>query len=190
MTLNSLVIYFSPGGNTKKVAEAIVSGLESREGDVELMSLQDASEADLYAYDLVCLGAPAYNFTVPAPVGRYVKEQLRKAQARDRVRLCAPSLSHKWAVVFVTYAGPHTGMDEATPEGDHMAQMFRHLGFEVRGTWYTVGEFHDEDSPSNLYGCLGDIRGRPNEHDLGVIESNAAGLAFVLEHQKESAEGN
>ena len=190
MTLKSLVVYFSPGGNTKKVAQAIVKGLESRNADVELSPLEDAGEKDLYAYDLVCLGAPAYNFTVPAPVGRYVKEQLRRAHARERVQLRAPTFPHKWAVVFVTYAGPHTGIDEATPAGDHMAQMFRHLGFEVRGKWYTVGEFHDEDSSSNLYGCLGDIRGRPNEHDLGVIESNAAGLAFVLEHQKKSAEGN
>lgn len=189
MTLKSLVIYFSVGGNTKKVAEAVVRGLESRDADVELLSLEEAGEKDLYAYDLVCLGTPAYNFTVPVPVGRYVKEQLRGAHARDRVRLRAPSLPQKWGVVFVTYAGPHTGIDEATPAGDHLAQMLRHLGFEVRGTWYTVGEFHDEDSPSNLYGRLGDIRGRPNEHDLGVIESNAAGLAFVLAHQKESGEG-
>ncbi|MEA3408489.1 MAG: hypothetical protein U9R48_10510 [Chloroflexota bacterium] len=68
-----------------------------------------------------------------------------------------------------------------------MAQMFCHLGFEVRGKWYTVGEFHSEDSPSNLYGRLWDIRGRPNEYDLGVIETNAAGLAFVLEYEKERA---
>lgn len=188
MTLKSLVIYFSPGGNTKKVAGAIVRGLEDRGADVKCLPLQDAGEEDLYAYDLVCLGTPAYNFAVPAPVGRYVKEQLQRAQARDRVRLRAPALLQKWGVVFVTYAGPHTGMDEATPAGDHLAQMFCHLGFEVRGTWYTVGEFHEEDSASNLYGRLGDIRGRPNEHDLGVIESNAAGLAFVLEHEKASAE--
>lgn len=188
MPLKSLVIYFSPGGNTKKVAGAIVRGLERRGADVKYLPLKDADEKDLYAYDLVCLGAPAYNFAVPAPVERYIKEQLRRAHARDRVQLRAPTLSHKWAVVFVTYAGPHTGMDEATPAGDHMAQMFRHLGFEIRGKWYTVGEFHDEGSPSNLYGRLGDIRGRPNTHDLGVIESNASGLAFVLEHQKESVE--
>ncbi|MFP3895770.1 MAG: flavodoxin family protein [Anaerolineales bacterium] len=188
MTLKSLVIYFSPGGNTKKVAGAIVRGLEDRGADVKCLPLQQAGEEHLYAYDLVCLGAPAYNFTVPAPVGRYVKEQLRRAQTQDRVRLRAPTFPHKWAVIFVTYAGPHTGVDEATPAGDHMAQMFRHLGFEIRGKWYTVGEFHDENSPSNLYGRLGDIRGRPNAHDLGVIQSNAAGLAFVLEHEKVSAE--
>jgi hypothetical protein len=190
MTLKSLIIYFSPGGNTKKVARAIAKGLESRDAKVEFLSLQDASQVDLYTYDLVCLGAPSYNFTVPEPVGRYVKEQLRRAHKRDRVQLCAPTLPNKWAVVFVTYAGPHTGIDEAIPAGGHMAQMFCHLGFEVRGKWYTVGEFHDEDSPSNLYGCLGDIRGRPNEHDLGVIEANASGLAFVLEHEKEDAKGS
>ncbi|MEA3408488.1 MAG: flavodoxin domain-containing protein [Chloroflexota bacterium] len=92
MTLKSLVIYFSPGGNTEKVAGAIVRGLESRGADVELLPLEDVGKEDLYAYDLVCLGAPAYNFTVPHPVGRYVKDQLRRAHARSRVRLRAPAL--------------------------------------------------------------------------------------------------
>jgi len=185
MTLKALVIYYSPGGNTKKVAEALARGLGGRGADVTLARLKDAEDEDLYAYDLVCLGAPAYNFNVPEPVLRYVKRQLGKHGRRGRIRLGAPVVPGKWAVVFITYAGPHTGIEEATPAGDHLAQMFRHLGFQVRGKWYTVGEFHGErDSEANLYGFLGDIRGRPDEHDLGVIERNAAGLAFVLEHEK------
>ena len=182
MTLSALVVYFSPGGNTKKVAEAITRGLESRGAEVTLRPMKEAQDEDFYAYDLVCLGVPSYRFSVPAPVYRYIGRQM----SRGRVRLRAPTLPGKWAVAFVTYSGPHTGIAEATPAGDHLAQMFRHLGFAVRGIWYTVGEFH-EDRPGefNLYGFLGDIRGRPNEHDLGVAESNAAGLAFVLNHEKE-----
>jgi flavodoxin len=181
--LNALVIYFSPGGNTKRVAEAFARGLEHGEADVTLLPLAEAQDIDYAPYDLVCLGAPSYHFNVPEPVLHYIKKRLSKAE----VRLGAPLQPHKWAAVLVTYGGPHTGIDEATPAGDHMAQMFRHLGYEVRGIWYTVGAFHgDHAADNNLYGWLGDIRGRPNEHDLGAIESNAAGLAFVLDHLKSA----
>ncbi len=179
--LNALVIYFSPGGNTKRAAEALARGLERGGAEVTLMPLAQAQEVDDTSYDLVCFGAPSYHFNVPEPVLHYVKKRLNKAA----VRLGAPVQPYKWAVVLITYGGPHTGIDEATPAGDHLAQMFRHLGYEVRGIWYTVGAFHgDRAEANNLYGWLGDIRGRPNEHDLGVIETNAAGLAFVLSHLK------
>jgi len=185
MRLKTLIIYYSPGGNTKKVAEALGRGLESSGAKATIRELREAEDEDLFAYDLVCLGTPAYNFNVPEPVLRYSKTQVGKYGRQGRVRLGAPVVPGKWAVVFVSYAGPHTGIEEATPAGDHLAQMFRHLGFQVRGEWYTVGEFHHgPESELNLYGFLGDIRGRPNEHDLGVIESNAAGLAFVLKHEK------
>ena len=188
MALKALVVYFSPGGNTRKVAQAIAEGLAERGTEVTLRSLQEAGEEDFYQYDLVCLGAPAYNFNVPEPVLRYSKRQLARYGRQGRVRLRAPALPGKWAVVFITYGGPHTGIAEATPAGDHLAQMFRHLGFQVRGIWYTVGEFHDPESQMNLYGFLGDIRGRPNEYDLGVARTNAAGLAFVLAYEKEELE--
>jgi len=185
MRLKALVIYYSPGGNTKKVAEALEKGLRGQGAKVTVCSLDDGEDKKLYAYDLVCLGTPAYHFNVPEPVLRYTKRQLARYGRQGKLRLGAPVVPGKWAVVFVTYAGPHTGIEEATPAGDHLAQMFRHLGFQVRGKWYTVGEFHQgPESKANLYGFLGDIRGRPNEHDLGVIESNAAGLATVLEHEK------
>ena len=189
MNLKALVIYYSPGGNTHKTALAIVRGLESREVETTLLRLDQVGDTDLYDYDLVCLGSPSYNFNVPAPVLRFTKGQVHEQGRLGRVKLGAPPIPGKWAIAFVTYAGPHTGIDEATPAGDHLAQMLRHLGFQVRGVWYTVGEFHDEDQGErNLYGYLGDIRGRPNSHDLGVIESNAASLAVVLEHEKKALE--
>ena len=184
MTLTALVVYFSPGGNTLKVAQSIEKGLVSRGVNTTVVSLNESDAIDLRDHDVVCLGAPAYNFSVPEPVLRYSKAQLRRH--RDSVHLGAPTRPGKWGIAFVTYGGPHTGIAEATPAGDHLAQMLAHLGRQVRGIWYTVGEFHGSDRTStNTLGFLGDIRGRPNEHDLGVIEANAAGLAHVLIHEKE-----
>ena len=184
MTLTALVVCFSPGGNTLKVARAVEQGFVGRGVDTTVVSLKEAGDCDLEDYDVVCLGAPAYNFCVPEPVLRYSKAQLRRHS--DSVHLGAPTRPGRWGVVFVTYGGPHTGIAEATPAGDHLAQMLAHLGRQVRAVWYTVGEFHGKDRLStNTLGFLGDIRGRPNEHDLGVIEANAAGLAYVLSHEKE-----
>ena len=184
MTLTALIVYFSPGGNTLKVARAAEQGFVSRGVDTRVVTLKEADACDLEDFDLVCLGVPAYIFSVPEPMLHYSKAQLRRY--RDSVRLGAPTRPGKWGVVFVTYGGPHTGIAEATPAGDHLAQMLAHLGRQVRGIWYTVGEFHGNDRLStNTLGFLGDIRGRPNEHDLGVIEANAAGLAHVLRDEKE-----
>jgi hypothetical protein len=63
-------------------------------------------------------------------------------------------------LVFCTYSGPHTGIDEATPAGKIMRQYFEHFGFTILGEWYIVGEFHDREDMSTQ-GKLGDIRDKP-----------------------------
>ena len=94
---------------------------------------------------------------------------------RGDIKLGAPSIPGKTAVVFCTYSGPHTGISEATPAGDYMGQFFEHLGFEVAAKWYIVGEFHGSEDLSTQ-GRLGDIRGRPNRQDLAEVESNVSTL--------------
>jgi multimeric flavodoxin WrbA len=189
MVLRVLVIYYSPGGNTKRTAEALCRGLVRAEAEVTLVPLHRARGIALDDYDLVCLGCPAYHFAPPAPVRRALDRRIAEGNAMGRVVPNAPRCAGRTAVVFVTYAGPHTGIAEATPVGDVLAQTFRHLGYGVRGVWYTVGAFHENSNPRlNLYGRLGDIRGRPNAHDLGVIEANAYGLATVLRYEKAERE--
>lgn len=190
MTLRALVVYFSPGGNTKKVAEALCRGLERGNAVVTLLPMHRAGDVSFDDYDLVCVGSPSYHFAPPAPVHRYLEHLIHEGNAAKRIALDAPRRPGRWALSFVTYAGPHTGIEEATPVGDMIAQTFRHLGYDVRAVWYTVGAFHEHMHPDlNLYGRLGDIRGRPNAHDLGVMETNGYGLAFVLGHEKAALEG-
>jgi flavodoxin len=191
--LRALVLYWSAGGNTRAVAQALARGLESRSAEVTLLSITDpeAEQVDAETYHLVCLGSPSYHFGVPAPMRRYVEKMGQRGRELGFPELGAPPHRHKWGVVFVTYGGPHTGLEEATPAGDFMAQALRHLGRQIRGAWYTVGAFHGNrpgDREHNLLGWLGDIRGRPNEHDLGVIESNARGLAHILQHELDASE--
>ena len=63
-------------------------------------------------------------------------------------------------MVFCTYSGPHTGLNEVITSGKYMAQLFEHIGFDVADEWYVVGEFPD-GREINIMGRLGDIRGRP-----------------------------
>ena len=85
----------------------------------------------------------------------------------------------KNALVFCTYSGPHTGIDEATPAGKTMRQYFEHFGFNVLGEWYVIGEFHGNLANSTL-GRLGDIRGKPTAEDLAKIKKNAEQIARGL----------
>lgn len=164
----ALVIYWSGTGNTEKVARTIHRTLECQGLDARLMTVAEASDVELYDYDLVALGAPSYMWSPPDPVRDFIKQKMRIHTDRSDIKLGAPKMPGKWAAVFCTYSGPHTGQREATPVGKYMAQFFEHLGFEVLGEWYTIGEFHGRNDRSTQ-GRLGDIRGRPNAEDLEKV---------------------
>jgi len=91
------------------------------------------------------------------------------------VKTSAPKVSGRNALIFCTYSGPHTGINEAIPAGKYAGQFFDHLGFTVLDEWYIIGEFHGSEEHSTK-GRLGNIKGRPNEEDLKKIERDAANL--------------
>ena len=173
--LKTLLIYWSATGNTEKVAETIRETL-LREGIEPIVrKVSDATAEELYNYDLVFIGAPSYMWQPPEPVQKYIEAKMEDYRKRDSIKMRAPKIPGKQAVVFITYSGPHTGIKEATPAGDYLAQFFEHIGFEVAAKWYIVGEFHGHEDFSTK-GILGDIRGRPNQQDLAEVEENTLKL--------------
>ena len=173
--LNVLIMYWSATGNTEKVASAIQETLIRKGLKPVIKKVQGAAEEELYNYDLVFLGTPSYMWEPPAPVQEYIKAKMDDYRKRGSIKLCAPKVPGKKAVVFVTYSGPHTGIDEAIPVGKYCKQFFEHLGFDLVGEWYVVGEFHGSEENSTK-GRLGDIRGRPNQQDLDEVENNVLTL--------------
>jgi flavorubredoxin len=173
--VKAAVLYWSKTGTTEKVARAIAEGLGKGGADVLLQHIRDASDLDFYAYDLVCVGAPSYRWRPPEPVNAFLTAKFNAYSGQGRVKVGAPQVPGKHALVFCTYSGPHTGIDEAIPAGKCMGQYFAHLGFEVLDEWYVVGEFHGSEESSTL-GRLGDIRGRPNEQDLAQVVHDAEQL--------------
>ena len=177
--MNSLIIYWSATGNTKRVAETIHSTLKDGGVNSILKTVDEAGDDELFEYDLVFIGAPSYMWHPPEPVQKYIQGKMDCYRKQGVIKLCAPTVPGKKAVVFVTYSGPHTGINEATPVGEYLGQFFEHIGFEVVARWYTVGEFHNQEELSTR-GKLGDIRGRPNAQDLLEVENNVRTLIGSL----------
>lgn len=173
--LNALIIYFSATGNTGKVADTIRETLGEKNVKVKMLKVQDANGEELYDYDLIFMGSPSYSFLPAQPVMNFIKDKMKIHKERGDIKLCAPTIPGKYAVVFCTYSGPHTGIDEATPVGKHMGQFFAHIGYKVAAEWYVIGEFHGNEANSTM-GRLGNIKGRPDRQDLAKVKSDVLEL--------------
>ncbi len=177
--MKAAVIYWSKGGNTQKVALAIKEGLETSGADVLLKRVEEAGEVDFFAYDLVCFGFPSYQWHLPEAMEAFIKKKFSGYRQQGFIKVGAPKVPGKHALIFCTYSGPHTGINEAIPAGKYAGQFFEHLGFTVLDEWYVIGEFHGSEVNSTQ-GRLGDIRGRPNEEDLKKIREGAAKIASQI----------
>lgn len=177
--MKALVLYWSATGNTERIAETIYDTLTEEKVNAEKKKIAEAGDTDIYDYDLVLLGCPSYQFLPPDPVLNYVKGKMKFHMERGDINLGAPKVPGKTAVVFCTYSGPHTGINEAIPVGKYLGQFFEHIGFDVKGEWYTVGEFHGRNEFSSA-GRLGNIIGRPNEADITDIKQNVRALVKSL----------
>jgi multimeric flavodoxin WrbA len=173
--LKAMVIYDSKTGNTEKVARAIQETLVKEKVNSTLKKVEDALEEELYDYDLVILGTPIFQWLPSKRIQRFIDKKIVLHEKRGDVRLLAPVIPGKKAVVFCTYSSPFTGIESALPGIKYMAQFFKHIGFEVAGEWYVIGEFHGNEERSTK-GRLGDIRGRPNQADLEEVRTKVTTL--------------
>jgi flavodoxin len=171
----AVMIYWSKTGNTEKVALAIKEGLERAGVKVSAKSAEEAADVDFFDYDLVCIGSPSYEWHPPKPMEDLLKMKINNYRKQGKVNLCAPKILGKNALIFCTYSGPHTGINEATPVGKYIGQFLEHLGFIVIDEWYILSEFHGWTEGSTK-GKMGDM-GKPNEEDLSKIKENAENLA-------------
>jgi multimeric flavodoxin WrbA len=159
-TETALIIYWSKTGYTEKVANAIKQGLEEANVHVTLKKPEEAENLDYFDYDLVCVGSPSHNWHPSEQMTAYLKKKFEFYRENGKIRLGAPKIGDKKAIIFVTYSGPHTGIAEATPVGKDMGQYFDHIGFTVVAEWYVLSEFHGSKE-ANREGRLGDLRGKP-----------------------------
>lgn len=167
----ALIIYWSKTGNTEKVAYAIQQGLEKADVNVTLKTLEGAENLDYFDYDLVCVGFPSRYWHPPEQMTDFLKKKNNFYRENGKIKLGAPKVGGKKAVVFVTYSGSHTGLAEATPAGKYVGQFFEQIGFTVVAEWYVLSEFHGSKERSTQ-GKLGDLRGKPTAEQLKDIKDN------------------
>ncbi|HOP40478.1 MAG TPA: flavodoxin domain-containing protein [Geobacteraceae bacterium] len=171
--MDAAIIYWSHTGNTEKVALAMQDGLNEAGMNVSMFRVEEEEQVDFFAYDLVCIGFPSYQWSPPKPVDEFLKGKFASYREEGRIKWGAPTVPGKNALIFCTYSGPHTGVREAVPAGLYVGQFFEHLGFSVLDEWYLAAEFHGSEAASTQ-GRLGDLRGLPNEDDLRKVKRNAA----------------
>ncbi len=175
--IKAQVIYWSKTGNTAKVARTIHTALGADGVETALLPVEqdETTDVDFYAYDLLCIGFPSYRWSPPKPMDDFLKAKFNQYHRQGRVQVGATPIPGRYALIFCTYSGPHTGIREAIPAGLYAGQFFEHLGFTVLDEWYIVGEFHGSKEASTQ-GRLGDIRGRPNAEDLEKIAQDVSRL--------------
>jgi hypothetical protein len=177
--MKAAILYWSKSGNTEKVAGAIREGLEASGVQVTFRGVERAADLDWFDYDLVGVGFPSYQFHPPEPVVTYLKNKFAEYRQQGWIKPGCPRIPGKHALIFCTYSGPHTGINEAIPAGKYAGQFFDHLGFEVEGEWYVLGEFHGKVDNSTK-GRLGDIRGKPTPEELRKVKEDTIRLISWL----------
>jgi NADPH-dependent glutamate synthase beta subunit-like oxidoreductase/flavodoxin/NAD-dependent dihydropyrimidine dehydrogenase PreA subunit len=120
--MKSIVIYFSQTGSTKKIAEAIYSGIKSATGQCEITTLREINVGRLVEFDLIGLGCPTWELRMPANF-RAFEESM-------------PALEGKHCFLFTTH-----GMDRGMVFRD-MGEVLLQKGLIVIGyrSWYGAGQ--------------------------------------------------
>ena len=173
MNSRVLVLFWSKGGNTRKVAETIHATIQSHGLSSELVEIEADLDIDVFSYELVFMGAPVYDNLGPQPVMKFLRRQKLRAAKLP----AAPEKPGHFAVMFCTFGGGHTGIGEAIPLLKYMGQAFEHEGIRIVEEWPVVGDFPEIKDPFyNTAGRLGDVTGRPNDYDLRIVAGQTSGL--------------
>ena len=119
------------------------------------------------------IGVPVYGNLPPTPAIAFLE---RQKQRGVEILPCAPERPGIGAVVFCTYAGGHTGINEAVPVLKYAGQFLEHEGIRVIDEWAFLGSFPDADEAYRKGGRAGPNQDRPSEQDLRELEGKVKGL--------------
>lgn len=175
-----LNIFSSATGNTHKVADQINRTLQQLGHEVETVKVAKESEPDILSYDLAFVGSGVYTWLPGKPMLELISKLREKYARLGEIKPASPRRPGKKAVIYCTFGGGHTGVNEAVPAVKYMGQLFDHLGYEIIGEWYVPGEFLGGNLQHlSIAGRLGNIQGRPNDHDLQEISEKVIGILRV-----------
>ena len=175
-----LNLYYSETGNTEKIALQIENTVNQLGHLITTSKATSDQEIALLDYDFIFLGSGVYMWQPAKPMIDFLHNARKHFAALGNILPCSPRLPGKKAVIYCTFGGGHTGINEAMPVVKFCGQLFDHLGFTILDEWYIVGEFKTDDfKKMNIGGRLGDITGRPDERDLNEITQRVRGILHV-----------
>ena len=177
-----LNIYYSATGNTEKIANTIEATAVQEGHQVNTVKITKEANVDieLLDYDFVFVGSGVYQWLPGKPLQELFTKMLWKYFEKGEIRPSAPKRPDKRAVIYCTYGGVHTGINEAIPAVKYMGQLFDHLGFIIVAEWYFVGEYRSEKlARFSMGGRMGNIKGRPNENDLRDVAERVKGILKI-----------
>lgn len=179
--MNALIIYDSPGGNTRKIANSILRACKDRGIDTTILEVDPGLECDFFAYDLIFAGSGVIDWLPTNRFMDFIRKQMKALNAKGLIKPSAPILPGKFGVCFSTFAGPHNGTGEARPMTAWLKSFMEHLGYIVLDRWHIPGSFKNNET-LNTKGRLGNITTRPNNHDTDCIYNQTLGIINALEN--------
>jgi flavodoxin len=176
-----LHLYFSSTGNTMKVADCITTTVAKLGHQIDTVKITGDTDLDLLSYDCIFVGSGVYQWLPGKGLQEFIQKRLAHYAAAGAIKPASPRLPGKKVVVYCTYGGAHTGINEAIPAVKFMGQLFDHLGFEVVSEWYFIGQYPATGRMQDFStaGRLGDITGRPNDADLADVAQRVRGVLRV-----------
>ena len=163
-----LIVYFSQGGTTARVAESIAAGLRKEGYEIDLCNMKDKRPPDLSEYELFGIGYPVYYFRPPFNVTDYVNS--------------LPDLAGLQAFVFVlhgTYQGDASNpiRRTLTRKGAREVGYFHCLGADFYLSYLKEGYLFSPDHPTKEELARAEAFGHQ-------VAGYAVGKPYIL-HEKE-----
>ncbi len=176
-----LHLYFSSTGNTEKVANCITTTVLKLGHQIDAVKITGDTDIDLLSYDFIFVGSGVYQWLPGKGLQEFIQKRLAHYAAAGEIKYASPRRANKKVVVYCTYGGAHTGVNEAVPAVKFMGQLFDHLGFEIVSEWYFIGKYPDQGRMKDYstLGRLGDITGQPSEADLADVAERVKGVLLV-----------
>ncbi len=73
----ALIVYYSRGGNTKKMAESIAEGIKKENVEVDIKDVKNVTADYLLVFDAIIIGSPTYYGSMACEIKRLFDESVR-----------------------------------------------------------------------------------------------------------------
>jgi flavorubredoxin len=115
--LKAIVVYLSTSGNTKAMAEAIASGIESKNVEVKVVSFYDVKPEELNEAGAIAIGSSTFDHKMLSPpMEKLMNEALVSVNLQDKIG--AAFGSYGWsgeAPILIAEKMREMGMDVVDP---------------------------------------------------------------------------